>query len=68
MRETSSFKNAKAINLGANILLAWHWKLGMVRSALIGKRFNEPFSEDVTTDEYGVRFLTSYKTNTNKVG
>ena len=37
------------------------WKLGMVRSALIGKRFNEPISEDVTTDEYEVRFLTSYK-------
>ena len=44
------------------------WKLGMVRSALIGKRFNEPFSEDVTTDGYEVRFLTSYKLNTTKVG
>ena len=32
----------------------------MVRSALIGKRFNEPFSEVVTTDGYEVRFLTSY--------
>ena len=51
-------------------VLAWHWKLGMVRSALIGKRFNEPISEDVTTDEYEVRFLTSYnyKLNTTRVG
>ena len=32
----------------------------MVRSALIGKRFNEPFSEVVTTDGYEVRFLISY--------
>ena len=33
----------------------------MVRSALIDKRFNESIGEDVTTDEYEVRFLTSYK-------
>ena len=44
------------------------WKLGMVRSALIGKRFNEPFSEDVTTDGYEVRFLTSYKWSGSSVG
>ena len=36
------------------------WKLGMVRSALICRRFYEHISEVVTTDEYEVRFLTSY--------
>ena len=63
MRDNSSLSdsgNLRYLVLDA-IRAVGSGKLGMVRSALIDKRFNESIGEDVTTDEYEVRFLTSYK-------
>ena len=60
-RQTLNYQGA-----GQALTLEWtsgwfNWKLGMVRSALICRRFYERVGEVVTTDEYEVRFLTSYK-------